>query len=385
MNLTTNLNYVEISINPFYNEIPNFIEEDVSSYNNYPKRKIYLNKTTEFNLNLNETINAIRISFLYIPGFEILYTNIDKSSEVENSLKQNVSIAQNISLSYRNRRTYIFDISNLEKNIFRFYFIPQSYQSRRFLQVTSQNNETIETEFKYEISNSISQFPIYSLNSNNLSINESEQKYIVSIEPLKLTTFNQNISLIDSVIYKLKVFNQEKVNEFEINSPNKPNEDKLYHPSNINLNIIQFEIDRKTITSGYYYLDVSATTFDKQIIDYNLLSYKLIHFSKEKEEEEEIEESNNNNIDKVEEKKKKSKWWIALIVIGILLIIAAVVILLRKYYFSRNKNEEKNDEQTKDGTTNNLPNINTPTPKPDPRRKDDNSSFSHEDLDEENI
>ena len=52
LNLTTNLNYVEISINPFYNKIPNFIEEDVSSYNNYPKIKIYLNKITEFNLNL---------------------------------------------------------------------------------------------------------------------------------------------------------------------------------------------------------------------------------------------------------------------------------------------------------------------------------------------
>ena len=68
------------------------------------------------------------------------------------------------------------------------------------------------------------------------------------------------------------------------------------------------------------------------------------------------------------------------------MIIATVVILLRKFYFSRNKNDEKNDETKKEGIINNLTNINTPTPHNNAlKNKDDNSSFSQEDLDEDNI
>ena len=72
------------------------------------------------------------------------------------------------------------------------------------------------------------------------------------------------------------------------------------------------------------------------------------------------------------------------------MIIATVVILLRKLNFSRNKSEEKNDEKNieakREGTTNNLSKINTPTPHTnDLKNKVDNSSFSQEDLDEDNI
>ena len=63
---------------------------------------------------------------------------------------------------------------------------------------------------------------------------------------------------------------------------------------------------------GNYYFEVIATTLDKQIIDYNLLSYNL-------------------------KKKKKSKWWIALIVIGILLILAGCWFHIMEILFIKNK------------------------------------------------
>ena len=146
------------------------------------------------------------------------------------------------------------------------------------------------------------------------------------------------------------------MNESEITSSNKPKPDYIYPPSKNDSNSIQFEIDK--LIYGNYYFEVITTTLDKQIIDYNLLSYNL---------------------------KKKSKWWIALIVIGILLILAGVGFILWKFYFKKKPETNKKDEN------NNKFNEITPTPTPiydNNNQKEiykSNSTFSKENMDEKEI
>ncbi len=343
-------------------------EEDIDSYNNYPKRLIYLNKPTGFNLIIqNKTNKVIRLSFLYIPGFKLLYSNVENSSVIEDNLnnKENTTVTENsYFLSYGNRRTYILDFNNLTLNVFRFYFIPPSYSSRRFLKERLLDEQSIETELKYETSNNINQFPIYTLNSKDLSIIEKNGIYTISVNPIKFTLLKISTFLTDSNYYKLRLYNVEKVNESEITSSNKPKPDYIYSPSKNDSNSIQFEIDK--LIYGNYYFEVIATTLDKQIIDYNLLSYNL-------------------------KKKKKSKWWIALIVIGILLILAGVGFILWKFYFKKKPETNKKDE------SNNKFNEITPTPNPisnqnryyNINQKDNdnksNSTFTKENIDEKEI
>ena len=302
----------------------------------YPIRTLFSNKPTAYNLmtSSNSPIKAVRISFLYIPGYEILYTNVEKSSDEENNLKQknNISLAHNNSLSYRNRRTYIFDVTNLSINILRFYFIPQSYKQSRFLKERILNDLSESTEFKYEIRDNINEFPVYTLKSSDLSVNEENDNYIITVNPINNETNNN--SLLNENIYKLKLYNKDRVTESEIDSAkNKPKADKTYN-STINNSLIAFFINSTLISSGYYYLEVTAITEDNQIIDYNLLSYPLIN---------KLDGGIKYDDVKViqEEKKKKPKWWIALIVIGIVIIIALIVFVVTKF---PKKNKKSNDD-----------------------------------------
>ena len=281
----------------------------------------------------NSPIKAVRISFLYIPGYKILYTNVSSDNETGENVNENITMNNNSKLlSYRNRRTYIFDMTNSSINILRFYFIPQSYKQSRFLKERILNDLSTTTEFKYEIKDNISEFPVYNLTSSDLTVNEENDNYIITVNPINNETNNN--SLLNENIYKLKLYKKDRVTEFEIDSAkNKPKADKTYD-SKINNSLITFFINSTLISSGYYYLEVTAITEDNQIIDYNLLSYPLIN---------KLDGGIKYDDIKViqEEKKKKPKWWIALIVIGIIIIIALIVFLVTK--FSK-KNKKSNDD-----------------------------------------
>ena len=92
---------------------------------------------------------------------------------------------------------------------------------------------------------------------------------------------------------------------------------------------------------GNYYFEVITTTLDKQIIDYNLLSYPLIN---------KLDGGIKYDDVKViqEEKKKKPKWWIALIVIGIIIIIALIVFVVTKFSKKNKTNEDYESLRKKD-------------------------------------
>ena len=300
----------------------------------YPIRTLFSNKATAYNLmtSSNSPIKAVRISFLYIPGYKILYTDVKKDDDIEENLNENITMNNSKLLSYRNRRTYIFDMTNLSINILRFYFIPQSYKQSRFLKERILNDLSTTTEFKYEIKDSINEFPVYNLTSSDLTVNEENDNYIITVNPINNETNNN--SLLNENIYKLKLYKKDRVTESEIDSAkNKPKADKTYD-SKINNSLIVFFINSTLISSGYYYLEVTAITEDYQIIDYNLLSYPLIN---------KLDGGIKYDDVKViqEEKKKKPKWWIALIVIGIIIIIALIVFLVTK--FSK-KNKKSNDD-----------------------------------------
>ena len=301
----------------------------------YPIRTLFSNKPTAYNLmtSSNSPIKAVRISFLYIPGYKILYTNVRNNDDIEENLNENITMNNNSKLlSYRNRRTYIFDMTNLSINILRFYFIPQSYKQSRFLKERILNDLSESTEFKYEIRDNINEFPVYTLKSSDLSVNEENDNYIITVNPINNETNNN--SLLNENIYKLKLYNKDRVTESEIDSAkNKPKADKTYN-STINNSLIAFFINSTLISSGYYYLEVTAITEDNQIIDYNLLSYPLIN---------KLDGGIKYDDVKViqEEKKKKPKWWIALIVIGIVIIIALIVFVVTKF---PKKNKKSNDD-----------------------------------------
>jgi hypothetical protein len=308
----------------------------------YPIRTLFYNKTTAYNLmtSTNSPIKAVRISFLYIPGYKILYTNVSSDNEIGENLNENITMNNNSKLlSYRNRRTYIFDMTNLSINILRFYFIPQSYKQSRFLKERILNDLSTTTEFKYEIKDNISEFPVYNLTSSDLTVNEENDNYIITVNPINNITNNN--SLLNENIYKLKLYKKDRVTESEIDSAlNKPKPDKTYD-SKINNSLITFFINSTLISSGYYYLEVTAITEDYQIIDYNLLSYPLIN---------KLDGGIKYDDVKViqEEKKKKPKWWIALIVIGIIIIIALIVFVVTKFSKKNKTNEDYESLRKKD-------------------------------------
>ena len=64
----------------------------------------------------------------------------------------------------------------------RFYFIPPSYQSKRFLQERILLDISTSTEFKYETANDVNDFKKYELDSSNLTVSEDAQDniYIVT-------------------------------------------------------------------------------------------------------------------------------------------------------------------------------------------------------------
>ena len=308
----------------------------------YPIRTLFSNKPTAYNLMTSSKfpIKAVRISFLYIPGYKILYTNVSSDNEIGENLNENITMNNNSKLlSYRNRRTYIFDMTNLSINILRFYFIPQSYKQSRFLKERILNDLSTTTEFKYEIKDNISEFPVYNLTSSDLTVNEENDNYIITVNPINNETNNN--SLLNENIYKLKLYKKDRVTESEIDSAkNKPKADKTYD-SKINNSLIVFFINSTLISSGYYYLEVTAITEDNQIIDYNLLYYPLIN---------KLDGGIKYDDVKViqEEKKKKPKWWIALIVIGIFIIIALIVFLVTKFSKKNKKSKEYESLRKKD-------------------------------------
>jgi hypothetical protein len=303
----------------------------------YPIRTIYSNKPTGFNLNL-ENRKAVRISFIYLPGYTLFFTDISAPFlEINSDFKNESTSNLQEFLSYRNRRTYILGFDAIP--ILRFYFIPPSYQSKRFLQERILLDISTSTEFKYETADNINDFKIYKLDSSNLTVSEDAQDnniYTVTVSPITSTSDNIN-DLLTKTLYTLKIYNKESVTESQINFSKTTTPYKSYNATESDSSKITFQINSTQIISGNYYLSVTAITDDFQIIDYDLLSYKLIN-------------KNDGGIkydtgDVIQEKdKKKSKWWIALIVIGALIIIAAIIFAVKKLAGNKRGNSNSDYE-----------------------------------------
>jgi hypothetical protein len=312
----------------------------------YPIRTIYSNKPTGFNLNL-ENRKAVRISFIYLPGYKLFFTDtfLEINSDFKNSSNSNFQEF----LSYRNRRTYILGFDAIP--ILRFYFIPPSYQSKRFLQERILLDISTSTELKYETANSVDDFKIY-LNSSNLTVSEDAQnnKYIVTVTPITSTSDDTN-DLLTKTLYTLKIYNKESVTESQINFSKTTTPYKSYNATESDSSKITFEIKSLEIKSGNYYLSVTAITDDFQIIDYDLLSYKLIN-----KEDGGIKYDTGDVIQ--EKDKKKSKWWIALIVIGALIIIAAIIFAVKKLAGNKRGNSDYDTLRAKEISQNQIQNEN---------------------------
>ncbi len=165
----------------------------------------------------------------------------------------------------------------------------------------------------------MAQFPQYKYTSKKLNVKESEGNYIASISQIFIVHATQGKDSYEFQ-YLLKLYNKNKITPFEIDSPSNSQEPIYSYVNDTNTTEpITFKIKSTDISSNEYYLSASALSNDGQIIDYELLSYKLVN-----------KEDDGIKYPVIKEKeKKKSKWWIALIVIGILLIIILIIFLVK--------------------------------------------------------
>ena len=150
------------------------------------------------------------------------------------------------------------------------------------------------------------------LNSHNinillkkLNVIESERNYIASISPIFFVHATQGKDSYEFQ-YLLKLYNKNKITPFEIDFPSNPQEPiPTYENNTNNTESITFKIKSTDISSNEYYLSATALSNDAQIIDYELLSYKLVN-----KEDGGIKDDSPVITEK---EKKKSKLWIALI------------------------------------------------------------------------